>query len=144
MADGEPGIVELLALDGRRWRYPLLATPNASLVDLEALPDGDLLALERGHGLMYMPMVISLRRTRLNSVESGALLPVDTVAVLDSSRGWSVDNFEGLARHREGRFFIVSDDNFNELQRTLLTYLELAGGRNRAREGNLQDFELRQ
>ncbi len=139
----EDRVVELFALDGRRWRYPLLGTPNASLVDLEALPDGGLLTLERGHGLMFVPIVIALRRTRLDFHEDDALLAVETLAVLDSSRGWSVDNFEGLARHRGDRLFMVSDDNFNELQKTLLVCLEPTGTGKRDDEGNSPEFELR-
>jgi hypothetical protein len=143
LTGAEAGVVELFALDGRRWRYPLLATPEASLVDLEALPGGDLLTLERGHGLMFVPIVITLRRTRLDFEKDGALLAVETLAVLNSSRGWSVDNFEGLARHRGDRLFMVSDDNFNELQKTLLVYLELTGAGKRDDGGNSLEFELR-
>jgi hypothetical protein len=39
---------------------------------------------------------------------------------------------------------MVSDDNFNALQKTLLVYFELAGMGNPATEGNPPDFELRQ
>jgi hypothetical protein len=55
-----------------------------------------------------------------------------------------VDNFEGLSRHQGAKFFMVSDDNFNALQKTLLVYFELAGMGNPATEGNPPDFELRQ
>lgn len=143
LTDAEAGIVDLFALDGRRWRYPLLGIPKASLVDLEALPGGDLLTLERGHGLMFVPIVIALRRTRLDFEKDGALLAVETLAVLDSSRGWSLDNFEGLTRHRGNRLFMVSDDNFNELQKTLLVYLEPTGAGKRDDGGNSLEFELR-
>ena len=47
------------------------------------------------------------------------------MAVFDTSQGWLLDNFEGLARHREQRFFMVSDDNRSALQSTLLVYFEL-------------------
>ncbi len=138
------GTVSLFALDGRRWRYPLLATPNASLVDMQALPDGSLLTLERGHGLMFLPMVIALRHTRVTADNAGQRLPVSTIAILDSSQGWSVDNFEGLSRHQGVKFFMVSDDNFNALQKTLLVYFELAGTDGPGTEGNPPEFELGQ
>ncbi len=138
------GTIGLFALDGRSWRYPLLATPNASLVDMEALPDGSLLMLERGHGLMFLPMVISLRHTRISADNAGLRLPVTTLAVLDSSRGWSVDNFEGLARHRGLKFFMVSDNNFSALQKTLLVYFEPTGIGDPGTGGNSSEFELRQ
>jgi hypothetical protein len=44
---------------------------------------------------------------------------------LDSGKGHQIDNFEGLARHRGNRFFLVSDDNDLFLQRSLLMYFEL-------------------
>lgn len=143
LSGDEPGAVAVFALDGRRWRYPLTATPNASLVDMEPLADGSLLALERGHGLMFLPMVISLRHTRIDASAPGAPMPVTTLAVLDSSRGWSVDNFEGLARHRGRSFFMVSDDNFNDLQMTLLVYFSLADTGDPGDRGNVPDFEPR-
>ena len=130
--------VRLFTLDGRSWRYPLLATPNASLVDMQALPDGSLLTLERGHGPMFLPIIISLRQTRVTADNAGQRLPVSTIAILDSSQGWSVDNFEGLSRHQDLKFFMVSDDNFNALQKTLLVYFELTD------TGNPPEFELRQ
>ena len=140
----DDGTIVLFSLDGRSWRYPLLATPNGSLVDMEALPDGSLLTLERGHGLMFLPMVISLRHTRITTENAGGRLPVTTLAILDSSQGWSVDNFEGLSRHRDLKFFMISDDNFNALQKTLLVYFELTGIGGPGTQGNPPEFELRQ
>jgi hypothetical protein len=144
LTGADDGTIGLFALDGRSWRYPLLATPNASLVDMEALPDGGLLMLERGYGLMFLPMVISLRHTRISANNAGERLPVTTLAVLDSSRGWSVDNFEGLARHRGLKFFMVSDNNFNALQKTLLVYFEPTSIGDPGTGGNFSEFELRQ
>jgi hypothetical protein len=138
------GLIELFAMDGRHWRYPLATTPNASLVDMEALPDGSLLALERGHGLLFLPLVITLRHTSIDTEPPGALLPVTTLAVLDTSQGWSIDNFEGLTRHRGQSFFMVSDDNFNELQMTLLVYFSLVSTGDAGIPGNVPYFELRQ
>jgi hypothetical protein len=144
LAGAEDGTVSLFALDGRSWRYPLLATPNASLVDMQALPDASLLTLERGHGLMFLPMVISLRHIRISAGNVGERLAVTTLAILDSSQGWSVDNFEGLTRHHGLKFFMISDDNFNALQKTLLVYFELAHTDDPGTGGNSPEFEPRQ
>lgn len=140
----EDGTVNLFALDGRRWRYPLRSNPNASLVDMQALPDGSLLTLERGHGLMFLPMVISLRHTRIPVDNIGERLAVTSLAILDSSQGWSVDNFEGLTRHRALKFFMVSDDNFNALQKTLLVYFERVSVDDGAIRGNASEYEPHQ
>jgi len=45
--------------------------------------------------------------------------------VLDNTKGWLLDNFEGLTQHQGRYFFMVSDNNDNRLQRTLLTYFEI-------------------
>jgi hypothetical protein len=118
------GYVPIIAQDGRSWSYPLYNAPRSSLVAMEALPDGSLLTLERAFVSLAQPLIVSLRRTRLP--ESGQeTLAVRDIAVFDSSRGWQLDNFEGLTRHRGRRFFMVSDDNQHPLQRTLLIYFEL-------------------
>lgn len=125
MAGDEPGSLHIWNGPGDFWRYPLRAVPNNSLVAMEVLPGGSLLTLERGHGLFYLPVVISLRRFRLPAPNSPAPLEVSTAAVFDSSRGWRVDNFEGLTRLDGLRFLLVSDDNENAMQRTLLLQIEL-------------------
>ncbi|MFO1429131.1 MAG: esterase-like activity of phytase family protein [Candidatus Competibacteraceae bacterium] len=118
-----PGSVPIYAQNGRRWLYPLHSAPASSLVAMEALPDGSLLTLERAFVSLLRPFVISLRRTRLLADQT--LLKVENVAVFDTSEGWLLDNFEGLTRQRGRRFLMVSDDNTNPLQSTLLVYFEL-------------------
>lgn len=125
MAGDAPGIPRIWNDRGAFWNYPLRAVPNNSLVAMEVLPDGSLLTLERGHGLLYLPVVISIRRGRLAVPNAPAPLEVSTTAVLDSSSGWRVDNFEGLTRLDGRRFLLVSDDNENPMQRTLLLQFEL-------------------
>lgn len=144
LVGAERGMVGLFTLNGPSWRYPLLDTPEASLVDMQALPDASLMTLERGHGLMFLPMVISLRHTRIDTAAAGERLAVTTLAVLDSSRGWSVDNFEGLSRHRGLKFFMVSDDNFNPLQKTLLVYFAVVNTDDPGDISNIPEYELHQ
>ncbi|MCP5425204.1 MAG: esterase-like activity of phytase family protein [Gammaproteobacteria bacterium] len=107
-----------------RWRYPLSSAPNSALVAMEALPDESVLTLERAFVSPFSPLIIALRRTRFDTA-SGTKLRVDDVAVFDSSRGWMLDNFEGLTRHHGQRFFMVSDDNRSPMQKTLLVYFAL-------------------
>jgi hypothetical protein len=118
-----PGLIRIFATRGRFWLYPLGNAPGSALVAMEALPDGGLLTLERAFVSPLRPFVISLRRTKLSAPSK--LLPVSDVAVFNTDQGWLLDNFEGLTRHREQRFFMISDDNCNGLQTTLLVYFEL-------------------
>lgn len=119
--------VRIFTRNGSFWNYPLSQAPGSALVDMVALPDGGLLTLERAFVAPLRPLIISLRRTEpLPAPGTGpTLLPVVDVAVFDSSQGWLLDNFEGLARHRGQRFFMISDDNCNAWQTTLLVYFEL-------------------
>ncbi len=123
---GDPaGRIRLFAGDGRYWTYPLGAAPGSALVAMEALPDGGLLTLERAFVAPLRPLIISLRRTELPPAGGKTPLPVADIAVLDSSQGWLLDNFEGLTRYRDRRFFMISDDNCNGWQATLLVHFEL-------------------
>ncbi|HEX9625970.1 MAG TPA: esterase-like activity of phytase family protein [Acidiferrobacterales bacterium] len=121
------GRTRIFALSGKSWPLPL---GPGGIVALECLGNGELLILERDFDLPTLHHTLALRRTRIApDLPDGALLPVSTVAVLKSSDGLKLDNFEGLARHRGNRFFLASDNNDVFLQRTLLLYVEIDGGR---------------
>ena len=113
----------------RRWTFRRYDTANSALIALAALPDGSLLTLERGYGWLYSPITIVLRQTEPlhpSTYSTGTRLdPMRTVAVLVSTEGWHLDNYEGLTHHQGMRFFMVSDDNASALQSTLLTYFEV-------------------
>ncbi len=118
--------IRLSTTDGRYWYYPLSPAPGAALVAMEALPDGGLLTLERAFVAPLRPLIISLRRTALPAPgRTPTPLRVADIATLDSTQGWLLDNFEGLTRHRNQRFFMISDDNCSRWQTTLLVYFEL-------------------
>ena len=121
------GIRDRGQAQARRWTAPyrLSDTPSSGLVAMEWLPDGSLLTLERGWGVFGLPIVITIRRTAPLPLHSPDTLSVRSIAVLSTSNGWRVDNFEGLARHQGMKFFMVSDDNAKYYQRTLLAYFEV-------------------
>lgn len=120
------GQIRLATADGRYWHYPLGTAPGSALVAMEALPDGRLLTLERAFVAPLRPLIISLRRTELPAPgRTPTPLRVADIAIFDSTQGWLLDNFEGLSRHQDSRFFIISDDNCSRWQNTLLVYFEL-------------------
>jgi hypothetical protein len=121
------GQIRISNHNGQFWNYPLGGAPGSALVAMEALPDGGLLTLERAFVAPLRPLVISLRHTEPLSPPGTekALLKVADVAVFDSSRGWLLDNFEGLTHYRDQRFFMISDDNCSTWQTTLLMQFEL-------------------
>jgi hypothetical protein len=91
------------------------------------LPNGDLLLLER----RYIPgwdIAARIRRIDGATVKVGARLDGDYI--LDAGMGSQIDNLEGLAvgTDESGRSILtlVSDDNYNFLQRTLVLQFALA------------------
>jgi hypothetical protein len=118
-------IARLYRMDGSSWRFP---AGRGGIVALECLPGGDVLVMERDYSTLSLRWIITLRRLRLPAgAAPDSLLAAETVATLDSDDDLNIDNFEGLARHRGNRFFMVSDDNDVFVQRTLLLYFELLG-----------------
>jgi hypothetical protein len=109
--------------DGARWKLPTL---HGGISAIECLPDGSVLLLERELQMALMRWRVILRKLTLPSGQTTENeLKSEILAEIDSLRGLSLDNFEGMARHRDGRYFMVSDNNDNLLQQTLLVYFEI-------------------
>ncbi len=99
-------------------------TSGFSPTDCAFLPNGDLLVLERGAGIFGFTM--QLLRIKGDQVFPGSLMKGEVIL---TGSGGDIDNMEGVAvrRTKEGttRIIIVSDDNFNSWERTLLLEFEL-------------------
>lgn len=94
--------------------------------DLATLANGDLLLLER----RYQPLLgvaARIRRITRASVQAGVQL--EGVEIAHLQRPLSVDNFEGLAIYEGAEtgtlLYLISDNNYNPLQRTLLLQFRL-------------------
>lgn len=85
------------------------------------LPDGDLLLLERRFSAIA-GVAMRMRRIDGDAIAVGARLDGDIL--MEAGMAAQIDNMEGLAVHRDdsGRVILtlVSDDNHNILQRTLI------------------------
>lgn len=114
---------ELLGVNDRG---PLsyLSSPGSDPTDCAFLPNGDLLVLERGIALVTFTM--KLKRIAAADVRPGAHM--DGELLLESSGG-DIDNMEAVAVHQapdgSTRISIVSDNNFNDWERTLLLEFSL-------------------
>ncbi|TNE35719.1 MAG: hypothetical protein EP347_12790 [Alphaproteobacteria bacterium] len=113
---------------GKDDAFSLKLVPHGSykMTDLGRLPNGDYLTLER----RFSPIGgvgAEIRHLPAASITPGAHLDGEVLAQLAPPH--SVDNMEGMSvrQDKEGRvlIFIVSDDNFNPLQRTILLMFEL-------------------
>ncbi|CAK0777509.1 conserved hypothetical protein [Gammaproteobacteria bacterium] len=121
LRSADPTQFSLYSLGGKNWTFPRGNAPQNALVDMTVLPDGSLITLERAFVSYFKPMLITLRRVFLTAESA----EVREIVVFDTTRGWRIDNFEGLTSLGDGRLLIVSDDNNNPLQRTLLMCLKI-------------------
>jgi len=117
------GFHRLYSTTGASWRYP--AENQNRVVGLACLGGGEVIVLERDYGRLFWRSSIALKRLRLAGARVDAALSVEPLATLDTSEGFQIDNFEGIARHHGRRFFLMSDDNDLFIQRTLLLYIEV-------------------
>ena len=96
------------------------------VTDAAVLPSGDVLVLERRFRPPFS-LRIALRRIEGAAIRPGARITGARILEVDWS--YAIDNMEGLAVHvdesGETILTLVSDDNFNVLQRTLLLQFAL-------------------
>ncbi len=110
-------------IGGRRaGSFSVRRSADFDITDLAILPGGDVLILERRFSAVTLAGM-RIRRIAHGDIKRGAT--VDAEILLEANQPLkSIDNMEGLAIHRspsgELRLSIISDDNFNPLQRTLL------------------------
>ncbi len=94
--------------------------------DLATLTNGDVLLLERWYHRIG-GVAVRLRRLRRDSIRARARLRGEEIVHLDSSV--EIDNFEGLAVRVDPAggtlLYMISDDNYSWLQRTLLLQFHL-------------------
>lgn len=112
-----------------RFEFHIARSEEFNVTDALFLPSGELILLERS----YSPLrgvACRIRRIAGDAIRPGAML--DGEVLLQVDRHFEVDNMEGIAAHRdpvsgETILTLVSDDNFNPVQRTLLLEFTLAG-----------------
>jgi hypothetical protein len=115
---------------GKGWTWATFnysAMPDLSPSSITLLPDGAYAVLERGFDFMRG------FRCRIVRVDAALLKPGATVRGQELARlvsPYTVDNLEGIAAAKGARgetlLWLVSDNNFEPIQRTLLLMFELA------------------
>jgi hypothetical protein len=109
--------------------YPLFLkrTAEFDVTSLASLGDGGLLVLERSFIRASLKLDIRLRLIKAADIKPGARL--DGELVLEAGSNYTIDNFEGMAVTQtdqgETLITLISDDNFNFFQSTLLARFKL-------------------
>ncbi len=101
-----------------------LFTASSLLSAMEFIDKDRLLTLERSFNQLTRKRVIILKEVNLNKVKNN-IAESKVLAVLDSSKGWNIDNFEGLAKVGKNKFLMISDDNRGFFQNTLLVLFKI-------------------
>lgn len=123
LRNGDDGPTRGWVLTGsRRFSFDVVRSEGFDVTDLAFLPTGEALLLERRY------RVLSGVACRIRRLPVGAFrpdVPVDGPVVFEAAGGEEIDNMEGIAIHADPAtggtvVTLVSDDNFNALQRTLL------------------------
>lgn len=114
----------IYALNGKKWHFKAEPEEKSAVTAIEVMQSGDLLVLERSYTGLTNPFVVTLKRVYLKNCKKG-ICRTEVLAKMNTHKGWSIDNFEGLTRVGKNRYVMVSDDNDNFFQRTLLIYFEV-------------------
>lgn len=97
-----------------------------ALTDIAVLPNGDLITLER-HFSPLAGVSMMMRQIPASALESSE--PLDGEVLVEANHTRSIDNMEGLSVRTSDDgttlLYLVSDDNFNSVQRTLLLVFAL-------------------
>ncbi|HQR73773.1 MAG TPA: esterase-like activity of phytase family protein [Sulfurovum sp.] len=127
LKQSENKVQTVYALEGKTWHFKAEAEPKSAVVAIEVMEDGNLLVLERSFTALFEPLVVTLKKVYLNDCTAKqSLCRSEVLLKMDSHKGWMIDNFEGLTRVSRHRYAMVSDDNDNFFQQTLLVYFEIS------------------
>ena len=107
------------------WHFPASKEESSAITDMEVLPNGDLLIMERAFSNPFSPIVMNLSRLKLEQCDQKQNCKIEKIARFSSADGWRMDNFEGLTHIKNNLYLAVSDNNNNPLQETLFVLFEL-------------------
>ncbi len=114
----------LYSTSGKIWHIKLDPIKKNAITAIEVMDDGNLLILERAFLGYFKGYTITLRKVFIHDCKKG-ICKSQKILQMQSKEGWQLENFEGLAKVGRGRYLLISDDNENPFQRTLLLYLEI-------------------
>ena len=114
----------IYALSGKKWHFKAEPEARSAISAIEVMDDGNFLVLERSFVSYLNPFVVTLKKVYVDHCKKG-MCKTEVLLKMNSHESWGVDNFEGLARVGKNRYVMISDDNDNFFQKTLLIYFEV-------------------
>lgn len=124
--DDQGNIIGWLVGGATPGRFTIKRLRNFDITDLTITPDNELIILERYFSALT-GVEMRLRKIDVAALKPGALLTGEIL--MEANQVHTIDNMEGLASHRaangETILTLISDDNFNAFQRTLLLQFAL-------------------
>ena len=105
----------------RVWKFKA----EGSVTDILFRDKERLIVLLREYSYLTQHRRTTLVEVHLNQCDKQSVCRSKVLANFDSSDGWQIDNFEGLAKIDKNRFLMVSDDNESFFQKTLLVLFEI-------------------
>lgn len=106
--------------DKKTEELPLSNPDISGITAIEYIDDKNLLILERSFRMRIFPQ-IEIRLKKWNLIDNS----LKTLATFKNNGEFQVDNFEGLTHYKNNQFFIISDDNANSYQQTILLLFEI-------------------
>jgi len=93
---------------------------NASIniVGADYLEDDGLYILDRNYISIWQPVIYCIRHIDKNR-------RIKDIACFNRKDGWELDNFETITHYKDKYFFIMSDDEENFFQKTLLVMFKI-------------------
>ena len=106
-------------LDGNFWSFPA-HFHNGALTGLASAKNNDLLAIERVYGGFFSGFKVALHHLHITEDH----IENKVIALFLPSEDFFNDNFEGVERHKDDFYFMISDDNNHPVKRTVLIYFK--------------------
>ena len=114
------GYKDHLLYIGTESEHPVALNNNASIniVGADHVTNKGLYILDREYKSMLQPVIYCVRKiTDFKRVEN--------IACFNTRDGWNLDNFEAIAHYRDNYFLLMSDDEENFFQKTLLVMFKI-------------------
>ncbi len=104
----------------QHWKFKA----KGSITSIDFLDDDKAIVLMR-HYRFLGDRFTSLIRVHLDRCDKKRVCQSEILAKFESSKGWNIDNFEGLCKVDTNKFLMISDDNDSLFQKTLLVLFEV-------------------